>query len=326
MKSRPQSIHSPAAGEFPTAAHAERFLSSRFGASFADLELVGQGDWSRAYGFRREGAAYVIRFGALREDFEMDRLAAAFASPDLPIPRVLEIGEAFGGFYVISELVFGTLLDELEETALRSVLPSLFRALDAARLVDLSGSAGYGSWEAGGVRLSPGWRAFLLTVADDSPSARTHGWRARLATRPEGDGPFMEALSAMTALVPKCPEVRHLIHSDLLHNNVLVSGDRITGVIDWGCSMYGDFLYDLAWLSFWSRWYSAWQQIDVAREARRHYRSIGLQIPNFRMRLRCYELHIGLSGQTYSAFKGRWAELELTARRTLDLARAPLAE
>ena len=115
-----------------------------------------------------------------------------------------------------------------------------------------------------------------------------------------------------------------MVHADLLHNNVLVSGGQITGVLDWGCSIYGDFLYDLAWLSFWSPTFAAWRQIDFARESRNHYASIGLEVPEFAERLRCYELHIGLDGQAYSAFMGRWDELEATAQRTLALARAPL--
>jgi hygromycin-B 4-O-kinase len=93
-------------------------------------------------------------------------------------------------------------------------------------------------------------------------------------------------------------------------------------VIDWGCSMYGDFLYDLAWFIFWAPWYPRWRNIDFQREAARHYESIGLAVPHFEERLRCYQLHIGLTGQAYSAFKLRWADLEATSRRTLEVARS----
>ncbi|MHB8574824.1 MAG: phosphotransferase family protein [Dehalococcoidia bacterium] len=303
------------------------FLNARFGARVEAVQLIGQGEWSRAYAFRHANADCVIRFGAFHEDFAKDRLAGAFSSPALPVPRVLEIGEALGGFYAIAERVFGTMLDGLTETQLRQVLPSLFAALDAARLTDLSGSTGYGLWHADGIGQSPGWRAFLLDAADDSPAKRTHGWRARLAASPTGDRLYTEALAAMTALAPLCPEIRHLIHADLLHDNVFVSllpEARVSGIIDWGCSLYGDFLYDLAWLSFWSPLFPAWRGIDFPQEARRHYAAIGLNVPDFNARLRCYELHIGLDGQAYSAFMGRWDEVEATAQRTLVLARAPL--
>ena len=71
-------------------------------------------------------------------------------------------------------------------------------------------------------------------------------------------------------------------------------------------------------------WYPAWRDIDFAREARRHYASIGLEVPHFAERLRCYELHIGLAAQAYNAYKERWTDLEETAQLTLMLARAPV--
>ena len=103
---------------------------------------------------------------------------------------------------------------------------------------------------------------------------------------------------------------------------MLVSGDRITAVLDWGNAMLGDFLYDLAWLCFWSPWYPQWEGIDFRREAARHYESIGLDVPGFDERLRCCLLHVGLDGQAYSAFKQRWSDLDAVARRTLSIARS----
>src|SRR5690349_19143776 len=114
---------------------AARFLAERFG-SIEQVEQLGGGDWSRAYGFRHNGAGYVARFGAFEEDFAKDRLAAAFASPALPVPRVVEMGEAFGGFYCISERLYGAFLDGLDEAGLRRAPPSLWRAPDRARLSD----------------------------------------------------------------------------------------------------------------------------------------------------------------------------------------------
>ncbi len=115
---------------------------------------------------------------------------------------------------------------------------------------------------------------------------------------------------------------RHLIHSDLLNYNVLVADGRISAVIDWGCAMYGDFLYDLAWFEFWAPWYAAWRGIDFRREAARHYASIGLDVPRFEERLTGCQIHIGLAAQAYNAFKERWDALEETARRTLEVANA----
>ncbi len=298
------------------------FLTAHVKGEISDVVRIAHGEWSKAFTFRHDGGDYIIRFSALEEDFAKDRFAARFASPELPIPQVMEIGTAFDGFYAISERAFGAYLDELGTADMRRLLPALFATLDAVRLVDLRATTGFGGWDAHGQSQQPSWRASLLEIADDRPTHRIQGWRERLATSPTGSKPFESALEQLTTLVHVCPEDRHLIHSDLLNYNVLVSDDHIAAVIDWGCGKYGDFLYDLAWLSFWSPWYPAWESIDFRQEAARHYASIGLDVPHFEERLRCYEIHIGLDSQAYNSYKGRWNELDVVAKRTLKIARS----
>src|SRR5207244_3903613 len=96
--------------------------------------------------------------------------------------------------------------------------------------------------------------------------------------------------------IDACPDARHLVHSDLLNFNLLVADDRITGVIDWGSAMYGDFLWDVAWFAFWQPWYPAWRGLDFPEAARQHFAEIGLDVPEFDARLRGCELAIGLDG------------------------------
>ncbi|HSN75344.1 MAG TPA: aminoglycoside phosphotransferase family protein [Anaerolineae bacterium] len=301
-------------------AHAQTFLVSRFGGEVSDVSSLGAGVWSQAFAFRRAGCDYVIRFGAHGDDFARDRLAAAFAGPALPIPAVLELGAAFDGYYAIAGRVFGGYIDDVHEAKMRGLLPALLAALDAMRLADLSHTTGCGGWDVAGNAPHVSWRAALLDVANDRPGDRIHGWRARLAASAVGSGPFDESYRRLQALAGDLPDLRCLIHSDLLHYNVLVEGDRISGVLDWGCAMTGDFLYDLAWLCFWQPWYPAWQRIDFVQEAHRHYAAIDLAVPGFEQRLRCCQLHLGLAGMAYQAYAGDWTNLEDTARRTLDLA------
>lgn len=47
------------------------------------------------------------------------------------------------------------------------------------------------------------------------------------------------------------------MHGDLLHQNVLISpdGTKVSAVFSWKCSVLSDFLYDVAWCSFWSAWH-----------------------------------------------------------------------
>jgi hygromycin-B 4-O-kinase len=308
-----------------TEADARRFLLQRFGGDVRDVATIArQGEWSRAFTFERGGTAYVIRFSEFREDFDKDRFASSIVSSRIPIPRVIEIGEALGGFYAITERSSGRYLDELEEDAMRRAIPALFSVLDAIRRVTVPHDAGYGVWSGEGQAPHATWREALLDVAVDRPTRLGPSRRGALAASPIGTSAFDEVFERMASLVGRCPEDRHLVHADLLNFNILVAEDHVSAVLDWGSSMFGDFLFDLAWLSFWWPWYPNWSRIDVASEAARHYASIGLAVPAFGKRLRCYELHIGLDGMLYSAGRRDWAHLEGTTRRALDLARGPL--
>jgi hygromycin-B 4-O-kinase len=298
----------------------ETFLATRFGSEVRAVAHLATGVWSKAFAFRRGGRDYVIRFGTNQEDFAKDRLAARYGCPALPIPRVIKLGEAFGRYYAISERVFGRYIDDVDESQMRALLPSLFAALDSARLADISGTSGYGLWGADGSAPYPSWRAALLEVANDRPADRIHGWRERLAASAVGVQPFDDVYGHLLALADHVPEERHLIHSDLLHYNVLVEAERVTGVLDWGCAMYGDFLYDLAWFCFWQPWYPGWRRIDFRAQATQHYASIGLDVPSLEERFRCCEIHIGLAAQAYMAYAGYLSDLEATAQRTLDAA------
>ena len=280
------------------------------------------GEWSAAYSVRTAEADLVARFSAYDEDFEKDAYAARYSSPALPIPPIIEWGPALGGFYAVSQRRGGEHIDGLDETRMRRVFPSLLAALDAMRAVDLSGASGFGLWRADGRTTHPTWRAWLLGVATDPATRGAPGWREVLEASPAAIAVFEEGYARLRGLVDHCPEERHLIHDDLINFNVLVDGDRISAVLDWGSSIYGDFLYDIAKLVFYRPWYSAWRNIDFAAEARAHYEAIGLDVPRFAQRLSCYTLRIGLSDMAYSAFRKRWEQVDAKARRTLELARA----
>jgi len=276
------------------------------------LTPLAGGEWSRAYAFSADDRELVVRAGAYVEDFEKDRFAMRFASPDLPVPRVLEIGGLPGGrHYAVSERVPpGEWLEDLEGRALDDALPAIGRLLAALRAADTSNTTGYGSWDPAGNGPNGSWGEALLEVGND-PGDRLPGWRTKLESSPTGAGPYDDALAALEALAAEAPDERCPIHADLLHRNVVVDGPRVTGVFDWGCAMYGDGAYDLAWLHFWSPWHPGWDAIDVLE--------LGRDIPDLERRIVTCGLHIGLANLAYQAFTERWDDLSATARRTLTL-------
>jgi hygromycin-B 4-O-kinase len=298
---------------------AARFLAARYGPSAGRVAELGGGDWSRAFSFRLDDRELVARFGRHLADFTRDQKAMAFARPELPVPAVLEVGDALGGFYAISERHFGVFLETLDERQWQKVMPALLRVLDVLREIPAPGSGTHWASEGAGVPLS--WRQWLLVSLEDHPGERVSGWRARLKESPDIDAVFVSGERAVHSLVGECPEARHILHRDLLNRNVLVAEDasRLAAVFDWGCTTAGDFLYEVAWFTFWAPWYPALDALDFRRVIANHYQTIGLQVENFAQRLACYEIQIGLEHIAYAAFTGRADDLHAVTRRTVQI-------
>ena len=300
------------------------FLSTKRGETVdpAAVLRVGLGEWSTAFYFRSAERDFVVRFSALDEDFLKDQRMMRFASSSLPIPRLLETGKALDGYYAISERMYGEFFERSDKATMQRLLPSLFAMLDACRGVDVSTTGGFGIWRADGNAAHQTWQAALLSLGVDEPTSRTHGWRARLRESDVGQRAFDAGYEQLEQLIAACPNERYLLHSDLLYFNVLVADNQISAVLDWGSSMYGDFLWDLAWITFWQPWYPSWSAVDIRSAAREHYASIDLAVPNIAERMRCYELAIGLDGLAYQAFAGHFDSLAWTSRRVMSLVRA----
>ncbi len=291
---------------------ASQFLRDHFGNRVRGCAPLAAGEWSRAYALELDGRDAVVRFGAFREDFEKDRVMGRYGSADLPIPAVLEVGEAPFGFYAVSERVRGQSIEALDEPAMRDVIPELLAALDALKALDISTTRGDGYWDASRVGLHPTWADALSSVAD--PGGRIAGWRENLDRTPAYARLFDRGVEKLRQLAPQLRHPRAIVHGDLL-GNVLVDAGRVSGVIDWGNALYGDPLYDVAWLFYWWPWYQAWQDIDLPEIVHRHWQARGGPPAMAEERLRCCLIHIGLSHVAYCAFKGRSKDLRRHAEQ-----------
>ena len=81
----------------------ERFLVSHHGQPIRSLAPLPGGFWSAAYAYRVGSQDLVLRLGTIPEGFEADRAAMAFSGPDLPVPTIIAIGQAFDVGYALSE-------------------------------------------------------------------------------------------------------------------------------------------------------------------------------------------------------------------------------
>ena len=150
------------------------------------------------------------------------------------------------------------------------------------------------------------WRLWLRGGLVDNPDARVSGWRAKLASDSRLDALFRNCERRIEELLPLCPERRDLVHSDLLHQNVLVADDatRVTAIFSWKCSARGDFLFDVAWCTFWGPWHPGIAAADLWHRTLAAGDLSENDLVNAASRHHCYELQIAASHLGWNAWTG----------------------
>jgi len=126
-------------GAMLTSAEVEKLLTGPLGFTDAsNVEPIGSGAWSDAFGFSDGGTELVIRIGEHSSDFRRDEEMSKFTSLSLPIPDVVGIGRLPGAefdnlHYCISSRAFGTPLEECSSEQWPQLVEQVADALEAMR-------------------------------------------------------------------------------------------------------------------------------------------------------------------------------------------------
>ncbi|QQG44616.1 MAG: phosphotransferase [Candidatus Roizmanbacteria bacterium] len=86
-----------------------------------------------------------------------------------------------------------------------------------------------------------------------------------------------------------------MANGDYCYNNLISDGKKITAVIDWGESRYGDFVLDLAWLDFWK------SEVNYGDILKVGYKNKDKDFKNYEKRFRCYKIFIGITSIVIAA-------------------------
>lgn len=229
------------------------FLRAHHDAAPFDLEVLSGGYWSAAYGYRIGDDELVLRLSERPDGFRADEIAMHHSSATLPVPEVLTIGQAFGRWFAISRRHHGRFLEDVGAEEADVLGPTVVGLLSDLRAVPDTGAE------------AVPWQRWLVEGLTDRPGSHTEGWRLRLAGDPVADRTFRAVDERIRSLLDACPDRRQLVHSDLLHYNVLVSpnAEAISAVFSWKCATWGDAIYDLAWCTFWGRWHDGIGALDL---------------------------------------------------------------
>lgn len=298
----------------------EAFLLRYFGQGVAAVRPLAAGAWSQAYAFRHGGSDWVIRWSDLPDNFARDAFAARFARPGLPIPPLSAFDREGDLYFAVAPLMPGAYYEDFPPGELARTVPAILAMLRALRRVELSATTGAGVWDGSGNGLYPGWRDFLLSDSDRAPGSLIQGWRARLRTSAEAQRLYDELWARFEPLVARCPEERRLIHADLLNSNVLAEPGRVTAVLDWGSSLYGDPLWDVARFSFYEPWYPHFREVGLIERLLADFRADpAANTEDLDARLRCYHLAIALDSIAYNASREHWQNAREAGERALRL-------
>lgn len=288
------------------------FSTRSFGASA--VEPLPDGTWSQAVALTIESEQLVLRVGGDSVDYELDRLAATWSCDEVPIPEVIDISEVLGDSYALSRRVRGTSLDTLDEAEWHAALPSLMSALVALQAIDAdTGAAGPLVLSSGRAEPRISWREWLIAVAVEPTDRRLGQWRNAMAAHDEVTQLYASTLAQLELLVEHCPELRHVVHTDL-SGNTFVDEGRVTGIFDWANVVIGDPAYDVAHLTFWAPWHPGCPEADLRRAA------AAVVGDDADERVRIYELHVALEALRFNSAMGRTDTLTAVLDRMDQLA------
>ena len=273
------------------------FVKNSFSKDADSFETITDGEGSQGFFFSSNNRDYVIRVNRRLNGFEKDKYAYEhFYSKDIPIPKTNLLGKLNKNLYFsITERAKGKLLSDCSEKEKYSSMPSIIKTLDAIHTVNISNTQGFGSFDSQG-------KANFQSCADALTEQIT---RMPEGFKKEADNELLEKdvieylLKKYKALLKYCPEIKYLVHGDFGSNNATVDNHQITGVFDWELALYGDFLYDVAWLDFWGG------NIDFKGIFLKHYQEKGVDTENYEERILCYKLNFGIGALMFYVNSGQ---------------------
>lgn len=296
-------------------------LMARLETAVTHIKPIATGQIAKGFFFEAAGEDYVIRFtrANMAMGLHKDQYAYThFASPQIPIPPVIGVDEFQDFTYIITRRMPGKILDQLSEAEYEQLLPALMETLDAIHQTDVRDASGYGSFDGQGVGLAASWPDHLRHVYEEEDERWFYGkWHTLFETTFLERDLFDRVYAEMDSLLIFAPTERFLVHADFGSDNALAENGKITAVLDWANAVYGDFLYDVAWLDMWAGSFSF--GLDINGRFRHYYQSQNRHIPHYDERFRCCQCYIALDSFRFYAKIGNEDMYQWMRKRILGI-------
>ena len=293
-------------------------LQQHFTEPITHLVPIEGGQVARTFAFRAGEQEYILRFTPadhLPIGFGKEaRLSRTIASPQIPIPRIIQEGLWQGLYFAISHRVPGQMVEKLPVQEVIQLIPAMLATLFAIHQVDVSQQKNYGVFNEQGVAHCPDWRSFLVQVKDEEEDWDYFGkWHHLFDDTFLERDLFDDLFQRMMRLLDCCSADRYLVHGNYSMRNIIAHEGKITGVVDWLDARYGDFVYDIAGLDFWI------PELRMSERCLDYYQErLGL-ISFYEERVLCYECYTAMSALRFFAKKGDESAYRWTRRRIVGL-------
>jgi hygromycin-B 4-O-kinase len=153
--------------------------------------------------------------------------------------------------------------------------------------------------------MSSSWHAFLRQIAEEEQEQDYFGkWHALFAETFLEREVFDQIYRHMLRLLDFCPEERYLVHGSLSLANMLALPGKLTAILDWLDARYGDFVYDIAILDYWT------PALRLREHFQQFYRQRNVSVPAYDERILCYQCYVTLGAMRFYAKSGQQQSYE----------------
>ena len=275
-------------------------LSEIFDLPVQELSDVAGGLTAQTLSFRVGTQEYILRITPASFEVSFRKEAFIFehfASPSIPIPPIVSMGQLGDLSYTISQKMPGRGLQSFTKIEYEGLLPSLIQTLYAIHQSNVQRWHNFGWIGDDGQGMFPSWETFLIRIIEEERPDGFYGkWHSLFQTTFLERDFYEQVYRRMLDLLKFCPQDRYLVHGEYGYNNVLAVDDQVTAVLDWTDAMYGDFVYDIAAMDFWLP-----ETFDLPRLIYQYDTSQGMAIPHYQERIACYKCYGGLDALRFFA-------------------------
>ena len=219
------------------------FLEKYHGGIIKLCIHIQEGKHSDAFSYVHGTEEYIVRFNVNDEGFLKDAYAYKhFSHPKIFIPKIIEIGTYNENlFFCISEKVRGETAKEQYIKGDFSSLLAQFQTIEAIGATPINTyEQSFGVWNKVG-KAQYNFDTYFKEICTGSMG----DWSV-FKDLSYFDIHFVNyLLSQIKKYVIYSAGERVLVHGDFGGSNLIMNGEKVSGIIDWGHSFYGDHFWDV---------------------------------------------------------------------------------